>query len=346
MFSPCAPRFSLAVLRFGLHCNPSTWDRLPRRGNPGPAARPPGDGSAARRALRGKRVRTGSDLDRAAPAGIRDGPAHVDGRQLKEALEPARITDHLKDLLSDAPAFIRDSKLDVNLRTYYFRQDDFDDSVSEAWAVGGALRYRSGELFERLSVGATGFTSLPLYAPPDRGGSLLLKPNQDSYSVVGELYGRLKLTDGLVATAYRHEMNTPFINKNDSRMTPNTFESYDLVGTIDLGDSAALKLAGGLGHADQGARLGALRHDVVGCGRAGDPRRRGRGRELHRAEGIARRDLLLLAGRSLDRLRGGEVRHGARRRRWACWPRRSSPTSAATAATTSPAPASPETRSR
>ena len=73
----------------------------------------------------------------------------------------------------------------------------------------------------------------------------MLKPNQDSYSVVGELFGRLRLADGLVATAYRHEMNTPFINKNDSRMTPNTFESYDLVGTIDLGDYAALKLAGG-----------------------------------------------------------------------------------------------------
>lgn len=164
------------------------------------------------------------------------------GDSFREALEPARITDRLKDLLSDAPAFIRDSTLAVNLRTYYFRQDEFDDAVEEAWAVGGALRYRSGSLFERFTVGATGFTSLPLYAPPDRGGSLLLKPNQDSYSVVGELFGRLRVVDGLVATAYRHELNTPFINKNDSRMTPNTFESYDLVGTVDLADDAALKL--------------------------------------------------------------------------------------------------------
>ena len=182
-------------------------------------------------------------IEQPPPVSVEDERTSI-GDSFGAALKPERITDRLKDLLSDTPAFLRDSTLAVNLRTYYFRRDESDDTTSEAWAVGGALRYRSGALLERLSVGATGFTSLPLYAPRDTGGSLLLKPNQDSYTVVGEMFGQLRLADGLTATAYRHELNTPFINKNDSRMTPNTFESYDLIGSIDLVDDSSLRLGG------------------------------------------------------------------------------------------------------
>src|SRR5438105_15247187 len=39
--------------------------------------------------------------------------------------------------LKDAPAFFRDMKLDVNLRTYYFNREKYDDTHLEALAMGG-----------------------------------------------------------------------------------------------------------------------------------------------------------------------------------------------------------------
>ncbi len=36
--------------------------------------------------------------------------------------------------------FIRDSKFDAQLRTFYFNRDKYDNTRSEAWAIGGWLR--------------------------------------------------------------------------------------------------------------------------------------------------------------------------------------------------------------
>jgi hypothetical protein len=44
-----------------------------------------------------------------------------------------------KEQLKDTDPFFRDTKLAVNLRTFYFYRDKYDDSVSEAWAIGGDL---------------------------------------------------------------------------------------------------------------------------------------------------------------------------------------------------------------
>ena len=44
----------------------------------------------------------------------------------------------LEEQLKDTPPFFRDTTLDVNFRTFYFYGDKFDDSKSEAWALGGA----------------------------------------------------------------------------------------------------------------------------------------------------------------------------------------------------------------
>ncbi|MFI5315452.1 MAG: OprD family outer membrane porin [Myxococcota bacterium] len=158
------------------------------------------------------------------------------GETFQPKPERERITDVIKDYLKDSTPFLRDTTLTANLRTEYLRQDQFNGTTTkEAWAVGGALSYKSGLLLEHFGIGATAYTSLPIYAPEDRSGTLLLKNNQDSYSVVGELYGKIKLTDGLFATAYRQELNTPFINRNDNRMTPNTFEAYDVIGNWSPG---------------------------------------------------------------------------------------------------------------
>ena len=159
-------------------------------------------------------------------------------RSFIEQIPRPGIFPWLKEQLKDTPAFFRDTKVDLNLRSYYFKRDKFDDSVSAAWAMGGALAYQSGWLLDRLKIGTTFYWSDNLYGPEDKDGTLLLKPGQHGYSVLGQLYARVKLFEDHVVNLYRYEYNTPFIGKNDNRMTPNTFEGYTLQGTFGGKDGA------------------------------------------------------------------------------------------------------------
>jgi len=142
--------------------------------------------------------------------------------------------------------FFRDQKLDLNLRTYYMYKDKVDDSLSEAWALGGALNYKSGYFLDHFSLGAAVYTSQPLYAPEERDGTLLLAPGQEGYTVLGQLYGEVKIVPDHFFRFYRQEYNTPYINKNDFRMTPNTFEGYTFHGAFGGKDGApGLNYGGG-----------------------------------------------------------------------------------------------------
>ena len=134
--------------------------------------------------------------------------------------------------------FFRDQRLDLNLRTYYKYNDKVDNSLSEAWAVGGALNYKSGYLLDHFSLGGAVYTSQPLYAPEERDGTLLLAPGQEGYTVIGQLYGEIKIVPDNFFRFYRQEYNTPYINKNDFRMTPNTFEGYSVNGAFGGKDGA------------------------------------------------------------------------------------------------------------
>jgi outer membrane porin, OprD family len=151
-------------------------------------------------------------------------------RSFKEKPPLPGVFPWAKEQLKDTDPFFRDTKLDVNLRTYYFYRDKYDDSVSEAWAIGGALSYKSGWFLNHFGLGAVLYTSQPLYAPDDRDGTLLLQPGQEGYTVLGQAYGRIKVFEENFINLYRYEYNTPFINKNDVRMTPNTFEGYTFQG--------------------------------------------------------------------------------------------------------------------
>jgi len=126
--------------------------------------------------------------------------------------------------------FIHDTKFSAQLRTFYFNRDKFDNSRSEAWAIGGWVGLLSGYLANVLRVGAVAYTSQPLYAPDDRDGTLLLKPGQDGYTVLGQIYGEIKFTDRIFGAFGRKEYDTPYINRNDTRMTPNTFEGVTVYG--------------------------------------------------------------------------------------------------------------------
>ena len=117
----------------------------------------------------------------------------------------------------------------VQLRTFYFDTESISGAKSEAWAVGGWAGVRSpwwGDLFQ---FGVLGYTSQKLYGPDDKDGTKLLMPGQKSFSVLGEAWGALKVFDQTL-TGYRQLVNRPYINPQDNRMVPNTFEAYTLTG--------------------------------------------------------------------------------------------------------------------
>jgi len=128
--------------------------------------------------------------------------------------------------------FLRDTKWSAQLRSFYFDRDKYDDSTSAAWALGGSITYLSGYLADFFRIGATGYTSQKLWGPEEKDGSGLLKPGQEGYTVLGQLYGEFKFSEQIFGAIGAKSYNTPYLNANDVRMTPNTFEGATVYGTV------------------------------------------------------------------------------------------------------------------
>ena len=62
--------------------------------------------------------------------------------------------------------------------------------------------------------------------------------------MIGELFGELLLGEGTRLTVGRRGIDTPFVNRNDSRMSPNTFEAIVLQGLTGGGEGEAEWRAG------------------------------------------------------------------------------------------------------
>ena len=145
---------------------------------------------------------------------------------------------------------LKATKFTINARTYYMDRRNFDGSESEAWTIGGSASLKTGYFLDHAAFGLTGCTSQPLYGPDGKDGTKLLAPGQEPYSVLGELYTDIRIVDGLNLYAGRKGFDTPFINRNDTRMTPNTFEAVVLQGRAELGDGCGT-LKYGVGYFDQ-----------------------------------------------------------------------------------------------
>ena len=117
----------------------------------------------------------------------------------------------------------------LHLRTYYLDQESLTGAPASAWALGGWAGLRSPWWGDMFQVGLVGYTSLKLYGPDDKDGTRLLAPGQESIAVLGEAFGSVRIL-GQTFTGYRQRINRPFINIQDNRMVPNTFEAYTLTG--------------------------------------------------------------------------------------------------------------------
>jgi hypothetical protein len=177
----------------------------------------------------------------ASPAGAAEreldaGPAPSSAREIKTPIErmtpepPAQrppLVPWLSKPLEKLPPFFADTQLEARFRTYYLRHDRTNGVLSEAWAMGGSIYYRSGWLADLFAAELEGFTSQPIVAPEDRDGTELLAPGQKGYSVLGIANGSFRYK-GLVLTGGRQYLDLPYVNRDDNRMTPNTFEAITL----------------------------------------------------------------------------------------------------------------------
>ena len=155
---------------------------------------------------------------------------HVQLHELRFANPEPALPVPRRDAIEQMP-FFADTKFGAQLKTFYLTRDKFDPSRAAAWALGGSLSYRSGYLANFVRIGAVGYTSQPLWAPEEYDGTQLLKPGQEGYTVLGQAYAEVKLTDRIFGALGRKEYDTPYINKHDVRMTPNTFEGVTVYGT-------------------------------------------------------------------------------------------------------------------
>jgi hypothetical protein len=145
---------------------------------------------------------------------------------------------------------VRDTTLSVQIRSFDLDRENFNTSQSQAWTLGGSAGFKTGYFGDFVAFGATGYTSQRLEAPLDKDGAKLLQPGQQPYTVTGELYAQLQLTDLIHATVGRRGFDTPFINTQDSLMTPNTFLVYAVQGVADSADDSK-SLRFGAGYVDK-----------------------------------------------------------------------------------------------
>ncbi len=166
---------------------------------------------------------------------------------VEERIGDGVLTPYLKKI-ADLPPVIRDLQIGWNTRSYYFNRNRFESGRREAFTLGGALRARSGWLADHVQIAGTLFTSQKLIGKKDRDGTILLRPRQRSYTVLGEAYATIRYQDHAIIL-YRHEISLPYVNRNDSRMTPNTFEGYKARGKFTFLENGEIEY--GLGYLDK-----------------------------------------------------------------------------------------------
>ncbi len=132
-------------------------------------------------------------------------------------LSRTRLTDWL----------VGDPELTLRVRTYLFLRYRANGDHNDAWAGGGSIEVLTPRLFDFVSIGAELFTSQRLWGPESRDGTGLLQPRQVGITALGQIHANLNIRE-YRARLFRQTLYKPFLNRNDSRMIPNTFQAYTL----------------------------------------------------------------------------------------------------------------------
>ena len=155
--------------------------------------------------------------------------------------------------------FWEEARWKLGLRTYEFARVNTTESRQETFAIGARLGFRSGRWKDRVRVGAAVYTSQRVHGPEDRDGLSMLRPRQIGLTALGEAWVGVQLTEGVEARVGRQAFDLPYLNRNDSRMIPNTFEGIGMLGNFESGRFVAGHVtrmkARGAGHFDSLSRV-------------------------------------------------------------------------------------------
>jgi hypothetical protein len=168
--------------------------------------------------------------DDAGPTSTEQGQTSIDS-----SFEPAT---HAETVREERRQAFRDTDFSAELRSFYMDSDNLNGTKNEAWALGGSAGFKTGYFRDLFAFGATGYTSQKLSGPQDQDGTTLLLPGQHGYTVLGEAYTEILLTEGVKATVGLKGYDTPFISRYDTRMTPNTYEAAIVQGSLGGVDGA------------------------------------------------------------------------------------------------------------
>jgi hypothetical protein len=165
---------------------------------------------------------------------------------------PLTAFPEVREKWKDTPAFLRDSRVSFEARSYfrdYVSSSPASSTMEQAWASGGSVSAETGKLFDLVTLGAVLYTSFPVIAPAQYGNTGLLLPDQQGFAVFGQLYGQAHLFDDHRITLGRYLYNTPFLGPHDNRMAPQTFSGYTVSGTLGgdgtLGGGPSFRYGGG-----------------------------------------------------------------------------------------------------
>lgn len=122
-------------------------------------------------------------------------------------------------------------KLIANIRSYYMNRHFKGANTQESMALGGWFGLETPKWLI-FSAGAVIYTSQGIFfTDKKRDGASLLAPGQKGYTVLGQAYLNAEIEKNTIRL-YRQEIETPFINRSDFRMTPKTFEAYTFASNL------------------------------------------------------------------------------------------------------------------
>jgi hypothetical protein len=149
---------------------------------------------------------------------------------LPEPEEPV-FFKNLGKAVSDAPPFIRDATFGFNFRAYVFDKENTDNSKDSANALGGELKFVSGNFLEIARIGLSYYISEPVGDSENAGATGLVAPDGGGLQVLGQAFLELGHPGTLQGAFGRRAYRIPYLSTNDSRMIPITQEAYVVART-------------------------------------------------------------------------------------------------------------------
>ncbi len=143
----------------------------------------------------------------------------------KEKEKPPEKKKKPRKKVERPKGFFKGARIELKSRTVYFDRDTVGGIDQESFATGGSLMFRSGKWKDFFTVYTEVFTSQKLYGDIDRDGAQLLREKQKELTVLGTAYAQFDYKKVRLRLG-RQDFSLPYVNRNYSRMIPNTFEAY------------------------------------------------------------------------------------------------------------------------